>query len=353
MEAHIAAARNFNYNPRNHNYAPSYISGFGISPAPPPLPPLSTKILARTVKAATRGPHEQAQSPLFSVLFPELRNTIFLLALTEYEVRDAARPWSKHSRYYRPDRTARRALSTSLLLTCRRIYLETHLAPAALNEHVFWADRLRGKAASGRFESSYAQYFAKMPVSQRRAVERVRIYTETNWLEGRKVLDASPDQEYWGVQETWPLGLVIPQLNITIRHTDWRFWERKRVLTLAGPGEDEGKWGMWIGNVPGLQELIFEFESTEAKKEELELLVRAACGWKFALADGRGFLKHNGRKPIESVWLASAALEPPGARRTVLDQRERDAAEEIQLDEKHPLTLKLLVVQAVFTVVVE
>ncbi|KAJ7789926.1 hypothetical protein B0H14DRAFT_3502287 [Mycena olivaceomarginata] len=112
--------RNYNYKPRNHNYAPVYVAGFGIAPAPPPLPPLSTKILARTGNRG--GPHDQLQSPLFGTLFPELRNLIFIYALTEYD--DHTRRYSKHSHYYRPGFEYAKSISTNLLLICRRVYLE-------------------------------------------------------------------------------------------------------------------------------------------------------------------------------------------------------------------------------------
>ncbi|KAJ7054386.1 hypothetical protein C8F01DRAFT_946057, partial [Mycena amicta] len=238
---------------------------------------------------------EQLQSPLFNILYAELRNLIFIYALTEYE--DRTRTLSKHTRYYRPGWDFAAKLSASLLLTCRRVYVETHLAPVALNEHVFWIDAGRLKLPSGSFSGHYASYFDKMTPSQRKAVERVRMFTELSWLEDRR----APNE-----QDTQPSYC----LTITIRHTDWRNWQRKQTLELKDPSERRGDaegWGGWIASVPGLKELIIELETTEAKKDELEKCVRAASGWKFPLANG--CLMHDGKKAVESdTWLASAAL---------------------------------------------
>nr|GAT54813.1 predicted protein [Mycena chlorophos] len=338
------AAKKFDYNPRNHNYAPTYVSGFGITPAPPPLPPLSTKILART--AARKGPHDQQQSPLFNTLYPELRNLVFTYALTEYD--DDTRPRSKHSRYYRPGQNFEGKISTSLLLTCRLVYIETHLAPPALNEHDFWIDRNRVKSHSGKFER-YAVYFGKMRPAQRAVVERMHIYADVAWLERRRLEGTRPgdvvDQSrQWMAHQQWPVGLVVARLTITIRHMDWRNW-RNQELQLEVPRAEEG-WGSWISGVPGIKQLVLELEATEGRKDELDKVARTAVSWKFPLVDGAGCLVHNGKKPSESTWLASSALAPPTMR--VGDPRTRDAEEERQLDEKHPMTLKVLVRTVVF-----
>ncbi|KAJ7248145.1 hypothetical protein B0H12DRAFT_1235059 [Mycena haematopus] len=172
--------RKYNYKPQNHNYAPVYVAGFGVAPAPPPLPPLSTKILARTVGNKS-GPHSQLQSPLFGTLFPELRNLIFIYALTEYD--DHTRPYSKHSYYYRPGFECAKQISTNLLLACRRIYLETHLVPVSTNEHVFYMHR---PPPYGKHVSDYDAYFARMPRLHRSAVQSVRLFTQMFWLRNRR-----------------------------------------------------------------------------------------------------------------------------------------------------------------------
>lgn len=326
--------RNYNYKPRNHNYAPVYVAGFGIAPAPPPLPPLSTKILARTGNRG--GPHDQLQSPLFGTLFPELRNLIFIYALTEYD--DHTRRYRKHSHYYRPGFEYAKSISTNLLLICRRVYLETHLVPVSLNEHVFW---MHQPPPYGKYASDYGKYFGQMSRLQRGAVQSVRLFFQTSLLENKRapLEDAEVGR--------WPAGLVVPKLTITIRHSDWNSWESGHALRIEDP--DNTKWGGWIESVPGLQELELELETLEAKKDELEERVQAARRWTFPLANG-ACLVHDGAPPVQSVWLATAALAPPGVRRVLARNNRKifDPAVEEGHDASYPLNLKLHVKRLAF-----
>ncbi|KAK7059668.1 hypothetical protein R3P38DRAFT_2495918 [Favolaschia claudopus] len=244
---------------------------------PPPLP-LSSSIASFNV-------NPQTQSPLFGVLYPELRNLIFVFALTAYD--DRSRPYSKHSCYYRPGFEYPTRIATDLLLSCRLIYLETHLAPVSLNEHAFCMER-----GPHNYIRDHTRYFEKMTVEQRAAVKQVRFYTQLYWLEGR-------------MKQEWPVGLSIPKLVITVRHSDWWFWENSEPLRI----DDPDQWGAWVGSIPGLRELEIEFETIDAKKEELEERVRVALGWKFPLKDG-ACLIHNGEEPVKSTWLGSSYMSP-------------------------------------------
>ncbi len=79
----------------------------------------------------------QEALPLFSVLPPEICNLIFRLALYAYP--DKARGYYPGSAYYfRPEYEHYQRIDTALLLTCHRIYDETHLLPVIEKEHVFW-----------------------------------------------------------------------------------------------------------------------------------------------------------------------------------------------------------------------
>ncbi|KAF8178102.1 hypothetical protein K438DRAFT_1277981 [Mycena galopus ATCC 62051] len=328
--------RNYDYKPRNHNYAPVYLAGCGIAPAPPPLPALSTKILARTGNRG--GPHDQLQSPLFGTLFPELRNLIFIYALTEYD--DHTRPYSKHSHYYRPGFEYAKKISTNLLLACRRVYLETHLAAVSTNEHVFW---MHNSPPYGKNASDHDKYFGLMPRLHRAAVQSVRFFTQTSWLHNQR---APKDPRRWAE------GLVIPKLTITIRHSDWLFWERGQALHIDEPNT---KWGEWIGSVPGLQELQIELEAIEAKKEELERCVQAARRWTFPLTNG-GCLFYDGAPAVQLMWLGTTALAPPvalSARRVLRRARAFDLAEEEHHDTAYALNLKLHVRKLTFKLQLE
>jgi len=85
--------------------------------------------------------NQQLQSPLFSILPAEIRNDIFSLALMQYE--DLTQPYPENDFCYRPGHRARRIVSTELLLTCRRIWLEANHWPMEQAVHSFWFDAHR------------------------------------------------------------------------------------------------------------------------------------------------------------------------------------------------------------------
>src|SRR5271155_3159721 len=80
--------------------------------------------------------HPQNQSALFNAIPAEIRNRIFSITLTAYD--DKSKRYQPRNWFYRPDWHFHRKISTTLLRTCKRIYLECHLLPLALNSHTFW-----------------------------------------------------------------------------------------------------------------------------------------------------------------------------------------------------------------------
>jgi hypothetical protein len=240
---------------------------------------------------------------------------VFTLALTEYD--DLTRPFSKHEYYYRPDFEFASRIDTNLLLTCRFIYLETHLAPIALNEHVFWMYHgPPGRCSSRSWDHN--PYFQRMTPQQRATVRRVRFFTQLIWLEGRRV-------------QEWAPGLAMHKLVITIRHSDWWNWENSAPLRIKPP---VAGWVAWVGSIPELQELEIEFETIELKREELEERVRVARGWKFPLKDG-GWLVQDGETPTRSSWVGTSRMSPRGW------ATPRNPQDEAALDLRFPLDLKL------------
>ncbi|KAJ6588978.1 hypothetical protein B0H19DRAFT_226810 [Mycena capillaripes] len=252
-------------------------------PSSPFKPPFSSEPLSTTISAS--NVHPQLQSPLCA-LYPELRNIVFAYVLTEYD--DPTHPYSNHEYYYHPGFEFAGRIDTNLLLTCRLVYLETHLAPIALNEHVFWMDPSSGPPRRSILNLGHNMYFRRMSAQQRAAVRRVRFFAQLSWLERRKV-------------QAWVAGLAVRKLTITIRHSDWRYWERGEPLRMQSPQEG---WGGWVGSFPQLQELELELESIESKREELEERVRIALKWKFPLKDGASLI-HDGQQPIESTWFGT------------------------------------------------
>ncbi|KAJ7606658.1 hypothetical protein FB45DRAFT_1068339 [Roridomyces roridus] len=216
-----------------------------MSLSPDAALPLSAKF-----SAASTEVDPQLQSPLFATLCPELRNLVFAYALTEYD--DPAGP----SQY-----TGR--IDTALLLTCRLIYLETHSAPISLNEHTFWMlDRTLPQGAEQKTGSSsstpaadHNAYFTRMTLEQRSAVQRVRFFTEVDWLESLR-------------HQKWAEGLAVPNLTVTVvsRPTASEAETEMAMGSLLQPAsecddEDGGNasgWERWVASVPHLR--VFELE---------------------------------------------------------------------------------------------
>jgi hypothetical protein len=82
-------------------------------PQPPPPP----------VTISTENAHNQAQSPLFSAIPPEIRNEIFRLALRQYV--DPEGLYEQETYWTRPGFEGHTRIDTALLRTCKRVWGET------------------------------------------------------------------------------------------------------------------------------------------------------------------------------------------------------------------------------------
>ena len=84
----------------------------------------------------------QLSSPFYNGRIPaEIRDQIFLYALSEYTKDDPGSQYSVSTNYTRPGYTGMRKVCIALLLTCRKVYLETYFLPPKMKEHVFWHGR--------------------------------------------------------------------------------------------------------------------------------------------------------------------------------------------------------------------
>lgn len=90
--------------------------------------------------------HQQDQSPLFGQLPKEIRDLIFSFATDQYE--DMQNKYSETAFHYRPGNRGPLTTSTSLLSTCRRIWLETSQLPIRKSKITMWFEDNRGPPAS-------------------------------------------------------------------------------------------------------------------------------------------------------------------------------------------------------------
>lgn len=250
----------------------------------------------------------QIASPLFSTLPAEIRIHIFHYALLAYP--DPARPCSKHSFWYRPGYTHARAIAVTLLLTCRRVYLETDLLPVVHNEHVIWGvEKPRIPPGS----TNYLLSDRHMKVSQRNAVQHVHLFTQQFWLEDWK-------NQWLAFTTSWPEG-GPENITITIRHTDWWYNllgensplaldpKRKGRARIGDwvPGDqpyESGSWGSRFANLKGLKKLEMELETIEEKRKELDTIIEKARSWRFPLGDGN-VLVMDEENIEKSAWTGS------------------------------------------------
>jgi hypothetical protein len=244
----------------------------------------------------------QSASPLYNgVIPPEIRDQIFQYAMTEYSKTDSQSKYPESTNYTRPGYTGHRAVTIPLLLTCRRVYLETYHLPAKNKEHVFWHERWpthqeRYTDMSGGQEQVYFERFTSW---QLELVKEIHLFTQLYWLEDGSFFSLTEQDfmqgiekvkitirrgDWWWNERNAPLG-INPQRgngNAIQMQRDWEAEKRGTVIAWRESG-----WGCAFGNLQGLKELEMEFETSEDKVVELGKIVEKARTWKFPLKDGK------------------------------------------------------------------
>jgi hypothetical protein len=203
--------------------------------------------------------HLQQQSALYSKLPLELRELIWQLATAPCS--DTKNPYDETAWYYRPGNTHRKKHHTSLLLTCRRIWLEANAYPMLQGEHCFWYYRA---APDGRD----LDWTAKLTTSNLRNFGTLHLYAQMFAIER---LSPRPGalRRYF-VRDRWVEDLAPKVMYVTIRHTDWYWWEQDMPLAL-----DES-WVQAMLDTEDLRSTILirlELETLDYKVEQLKPIV--------------------------------------------------------------------------------
>ena len=171
--------------------------------------------------------NQQLQSPLFGILPAEIRNDIFSLALLQYE--DPTQPYPENDFCYRPGHRARRILSTELLLTCRRIWLEANHWPMEQAVHSFWFDYERRPSWTRRYafndDVRFIQFLHNFSSESSLRIKHIQVSAQMYWFE--RYLEHS---DIWDCLDGKSLNLDT--FTLTIRHTDWWLWESDDPLRL-------------------------------------------------------------------------------------------------------------------------
>ncbi|KAH8834091.1 hypothetical protein DL96DRAFT_1457262 [Flagelloscypha sp. PMI_526] len=249
-----------------------------------PKPSSSQQITSLIVENA----NPQTRSPLFTTIPPEVRNVIFAACcLPHYDDSHEYDPIGYVSRPgYRFPLTVKTAMN--LLRTCRLVYFEAHKLPmAALKEVTFWGDR--GPTHENLPQSNWRVYFS--PINKIRAdlVERIQLFAQLYYLEGDQF-------------RAFASEVHAKSLTITVRHTDWWFWESNERLRL------KKDWIEHLKAIKGLVDFTLELETMERDKAQMLAIARTFRSQKIQFSGGR--LASAEHRPIQEwSWKGPTMFE--------------------------------------------
>lgn len=171
----------------------------------------------------------QSQSPLFTTIPAEIRNQIFAFALLQYE--DFSEPYEEHDYCYRPGHRARRIVSTSLLLTCRRVWLEANHCPMSQATHAFWFEQNARRPAwtkesHASEDNRFRALIDSLTLLHRRRVRHLHVFAQMYWLE-----QSMQRAHIWTALKK--KSLKLDSFTVTIRHSDWWNWESNQPLRFS------------------------------------------------------------------------------------------------------------------------
>lgn len=212
----------------------------------------------------------QFESPLFSVLPPEIRTSILEYALKDYEVKTAM--YSDKTCYKRPECRGRRRIDTAVLETCKLIYSEAWHLPLATAEHMLYLTW--GSRSPPHMYDFFALQEAIDAVHDSHpnpTIKHVQVYAQLC------VLEDGP-----GLRPIVNLDHFNPEvITLTIRHTDWWEWENDSPLRVGA------KWVNKCRAPTSLKEFRIAFESLERKRDQVDQIATQAIErWEFEKKDG-------------------------------------------------------------------
>ena len=219
----------------------------------------------------------QSQSKLYQ-LPKELRDLTFEYACTQSQ--DPRHKYRETAFYYRPGHTSRLKTHTSLLLTCRRVWLEANSLPMQQAEHCFWFQRGPydpkgdgGWALNLRHERDrFSRFLRSLTMSNLQNLTYIHLF-----MQMFQALEFCQDGR---------LGLFFPDyytqrglrpkvFHVTIRQSDWWNWESDEQLSFT-----EG-WVRFILRelqASGVEEFKLELETLVSKKGQLDPIVERLRG---------------------------------------------------------------------------
>ncbi|KAK4494680.1 hypothetical protein PRZ48_014036 [Zasmidium cellare] len=216
--------------------------------------------------------HEQTQCPLFSMLPQELRLLIFELATAPFDDPDCE--FAPTEYYYRLCQTARPRTDTALLLTCRRIWLESNAMPMQLaTQHFYFHRGAPGKRDTdwmsrltkhNRENFGHLEYFVNADGRVSHTVGDIdRITTKAGRLHSFWIGNHDRTQRFHTFRPR--------TFHVTVRHTDWRGWDSDEPLWLNYD---------WVQvlldsyDLRNIETLKLELETLDYKSEQLRPILQ-------------------------------------------------------------------------------
>ncbi|KAK0706007.1 hypothetical protein B0T26DRAFT_725198 [Lasiosphaeria miniovina] len=250
--------------------------------------PLHVRILSTPIQA-------QAQSPLFSMIPPEVRSDIFAFALADYADPSPDAHYEAETCFTRPAYFAPRKTDTRLLRTCRAVYHEAWFLPFTMREQTHWL------TSQERAPPEYVQHVQL----SRLGITLARI-TAQHGGEKVEIESLRVFAQMWALED-YALARLLHtphlhprRLTLTIRHADWWWWEQDKPLRFESG---------WIGAVAkvlpaSVRELRIELESLERKKDQVDGIAKQmADRWLFPRIDGEVLYPDATGKAVEiSRW---------------------------------------------------
>ena len=219
----------------------------------------------------------QSESILYQ-LPKEIRDMIFQYACTPSP--HPQHPYKETAYYYRPGHTGRPKSYTSLLLTCRRVWLEAHALPMQQAEHRFWLSRgpydtlphADWAANTSNERTRYKSFLASLTDHSLAHVSHVTLYMQMVHAEPLR----QPDKvAFFFPRESLERGFGPRVFCIGVRHSDFWDWEEGRPIGLDVGWVQAVLDSSALGHV---EEFRLEIEVEEEHADELAPILRHLRG---------------------------------------------------------------------------
>ncbi|KAM0547209.1 hypothetical protein ACHAPJ_010469 [Fusarium lateritium] len=243
----------------------------------------------------------QTDCPLFWRIPAEVRDSIFSYVLTDHPDPAPHQQYRENACYTRPFYFAVQTTDVRLLRTCRAIYRETWHKPFLLREQTKWAtnsDRSPPMLEYNRARlplPKMLQKIAKQQSQDKVEIDRLRVFAQMFKL------------EEGGLAEILSMPLLAPRtVTLTIRHTDWWYWEDDAPLAFDGH---------WIKDVCDVMsnstsQVCIELESLERKTDQVNKIAdQMVDRWFFKRPDGAILFADTTASRKVSRWRGSSTWQ--------------------------------------------